>query len=538
MSRVWVKCVDSTIIALIPLLYIVINPSFGQNLPGDIDTWFYFGLAKEFWHLNGPDFPLDYYETRLPYIIPAALAFSIPSDRLGSWILSYLVYCASALSLLYVLRSNVPRPAAFLATILMVSDIYLMRTMGWQYVDGGVLAYGSLTFAALTAAAMTRYRHGFAALSGFLFLSMLIVHLGSVPLALAVAGYAFVRLSANRIREQEYLVLALSFCSGALACQVIYGLLNSLLFRAGFLFEIQQVAAGVTAYSVPEYFTPLDELFTDGRWLTVHMAMWVASGIMLIAWLTRAYSPTKFQLYCMSTVFVLYLILFILDYFKLSIFLARDGLYVSFYFFLSYLFVGSMIPKSIEHLSAAIVGGVFLLALALRFYFGEAVADYLPPTPVWAVAIALGAIIAVATLTKKAVVQVLLALIAVAILLPVRPVFWHEDAIYTARDAISRINGADLPYFAFSSTDPIYVPVLIGLVGSFTPRAWWLACRSFPDCPQHLSEKRMIVVSSNADPSQVARMASSVAPAAILSGAIQISRPEGDFSIYNFDIPR
>lgn len=538
MSRAWVKCADSIIIALTPLLYIVINPSFGQNLPGDIDTWFYFGLAKEFWHQHGPDSPLDYYETRLPYIIPAALAFSVPSDRLGSWILSYLAYCASAFSLFYVLRRNVPRPAAFLATILMVSDIYFMRTMGWQYVDGGVLAYESLTFAALTAAATTRYRHGFAALSGFLFLSMLIVHLGSVPLVLAVAGYTLLMLSANRIRKQEYLALALSFCSGALACQAIYGLLNILLFRAGFLFEIQQVVAGVTAYSVPEYFTPLDELFTEGRWLTVHMAMWVASGIMLIAWLTRAYSPTKFQSYCMSTVFVSYLILFILEYFKLSIFLARDGLYVSFCFFLSYLFLGSMIPKSIEYLGAAIVGGAFLLALALRFYFGEAVADYLPPTPVWAVAIALGAVIAAPTLTKRAVLQGLLALIAVAILLPVKPVFLHEDAIYTARDTVSRMADAALPYFLFGTTDPIYVPVVIGLVGSFTPRAWWLACRTFPDCPQNLSEKRMIVVSSNSNSGQIARMVSSLAPAAILNGATQLKRAKGDFSIYNFHIPR
>ena len=40
-------------IALMPALYLAINPSFGQNQAGDIDTWFYFGLAKSFWHQLG-----------------------------------------------------------------------------------------------------------------------------------------------------------------------------------------------------------------------------------------------------------------------------------------------------------------------------------------------------------------------------------------------------------------------------------------------------------------------------------------------------
>jgi hypothetical protein len=542
-GRTLLKSADSIIIALIPLLYIAINPSFGQNQPGDIDTWFYFGLAKAFWHQFGPG--NHYYGTRLPFIIPAALVFSLPSDRIASLVFSYLLYCVSAFSLLYVLRRHVSKPAAFLATVLLVSDIFFMRTVGWQYVDGGVLAYGSLTFVALTAAAAASNRSTYrcfalVVLSGFFLTSMVIVHVGSAPLTLAAIGYAFLVFDVTHIRRWELSRLFVSAILGGLICQLIYGVLNMRLYGANFLFEREQITAGTMVQSNPEYFgTPLHLLFTVGWWLAIHLAVWLAAGVMIVAWLARAYSPTGLQLYCMSTVFVCYLTLFLFDYFKLAIFLGRVGLYASFYLFLSYLFVGSIIPNSIKRLSAAIVGGLFLCSLVLRWHFEALLADYLAPIPVWAVGVVLGAVIAAAALMKQRIVQGLLVPVAIAMVLPItiKGLVWYENTIYAARDVVARMAGGTLPYFVVSDTDPIYEPVLIGLIGSFTPRAWWLKCKSFPDCSPRHTGPRMIIVSSNPDPAQVAQMASSMAPAAILSGTTKINRPGGDFSIYNFTIP-
>jgi hypothetical protein len=540
-GRVLFKSADSIIIALIPLLYVAINPSFGQNQAGDIDTWFYFGLAKQFWHQQGPDFHGDYYETRLPYIIPAAIIFSLASDRIAALILAYLVYCACAFSLFYVLRKHVPRPVAFLATILMVSDIYFMRTVGWQYVDGAVLAYGSLTFAALTAAATTRttrYRYAFAALGGFLFLSMLIVHLGSVPLGLALVGYALLVFTAKQMGRQEWLTLALSISAGALCCQVIYGLLNIFLYRTGFLFEEQQIAAGAAALSVSLYFAQFKSLFVDGWWITVHLAAWIAVTAMIVAWLVRAYSPTRLQLYCMWAVFVSYLILFLFDYFRLTTFLGRSGLYSSFYLFLSYLFIGSIISNSVQRLSAMIISGLFLLSLALRYHFEVPLEPYLSSIPVWAVGIALGAIIAAVALVNETIARVLLVPVAVAMVLPIRWEFAYEHAIYAARNAVTRMAAGTAPLFAFSSADPIYGPVITGLVGSFTPRAWWLACREFPTCLQRYLGGTVLVISSENNPEIVASMASTVIPEVVLRSATRIDRPGQDFSIYEFLIIR
>src|SRR5260370_20801347 len=99
--RIVLEHISSITIALVPLLYLAINPSFGQNQAGDIDTWFYYGLAKTFWYPWGHDFHNDYYETRLPYIIPAAIIFAALSDRIASLTLSFLVYCTFAFSFFY-----------------------------------------------------------------------------------------------------------------------------------------------------------------------------------------------------------------------------------------------------------------------------------------------------------------------------------------------------------------------------------------------------------------------------------------------------
>jgi hypothetical protein len=129
--------------------------------------------------------------------------------------------------------------------------------------------------------------------------------------------------------------------------------------------------------------------------------------------------------------------------------------------------------------------------------------------------------------------------VAVAVLtLQIASPFKYEGSIYTAREVVARIVGNTFPYFVFSDTDPIYEPVIIGLVGSFTPRAWWLACRNFPDCLQRFVGQRAIIISSNSDAAEMTRMARSVVPEATLSTTNRIDRPEQDFSVYSFLIPK
>ena len=195
------------------------------------------------------------------------------------------------------------------------------------------------TFAALTAAAASRHKYAFTALSGFFYASMVIVHIGSAPLGIALVGYAILIFDIRELERMECFRLLLYALLGVVVCQAIYGLLNMYLYNAHFFFEDQQVAAGKdTRKFPPALWLPLDLLFSIGWWLTLHIAVWVAAAVMIVAQIARKYRPNPFQSYCMWSVFATYSILFAFDYFHVSLFLGRDGLYVTTYLLLSYMF--------------------------------------------------------------------------------------------------------------------------------------------------------------------------------------------------------
>jgi hypothetical protein len=538
-NRILLGRIDVIALAVVPLVYLVIDPSFGQNQIGDPDTWFYFGLAKSFWHQLGPDFPNDYYETRLPYIIPAAVIFAVPYEKTAAFILSYLVYCCSAFSLFYVLRRHTSKPAALLATILMTNDVFFVRAIGWQYVDGGVLAYGSLSFAALTAAGTSRHKYGFVVLSGFLCASMLVVHLGSAPFVLALLGYAVFIFDLRRMTRKEFFTLFLCATLGIVICQAVYGSLNIHLYGTEFLFEAQQVTAGIITQKNAATWQEagLSLPLASGWWLAVHIGVWFAAAVMLLAKATKFANLTPFQTYCMWAVLGTYSILFVSDYSGISTFLARGGLYVTPYLFLSYLFIGSVLPSTISTAAALICGSLFLVSLAVRLQLNAEFADGLHALSAWEVGIALGWLIAAVALGRTKVLGVLAAPAAAALLLATTWRFFDQREVYAARESVASAVGDTLPYFAYSRKDPVALPFSIGLVGSFSPRAWWMSCNTFPDCAlRSIGHTTMIIVTSDSESAGVSRLVASEMPEITARGTALIYRSKDEFSVYRVDI--
>ena len=297
--------------------------------------------------------------------------------------------------------------------MLLASDIFFMRTVGWQYVDGAVLAYGSLTFAALTAAATSRHKYAIVALSGFFYTSMVIVHLGSAPLGLAFLGYSILVFDIRKSEWREFFRLLFYALLGGAVCQIIYGALNVYLYKTHFFFEDQQFSAVKATIAIPPaLWLSLDTLLSIGWWLTLHIAVWFAAAAMMIARLAKIYEPTKFQSYCMGAVFVIYSLLFALDYFHISLFLGRDGLYISTYLLLSYLFIGSILPRVNHFSTALIVGSFFLASLIARWKLGAELEGQLIAAAPWQVGLLLGVLITGVWLIKN---RIGLAFVAVAV---------------------------------------------------------------------------------------------------------------------------
>ena len=312
------------------------------------------------------------------------------------------------------------------------------------------------------------------------------------------------------------------------------------LYQAHFFFEDQQIAAGkYTRNFPPALWLPLDRLFSISWWLTVHIAAWAAAAVMNIAQVAKKHRRNAFQSYCMWSVFVTYSILFAFDYFHVSLFLGRDGLYVTTYLFLSYMFIGSILPSVSRFAVALIASCPFLVSLIARFELGRIPASWLHSAAPWATGILLGVLIIGVWLVRDRMWLAFAALAAAALTLPITWPLRYERAIYATREVVAGIVGNTLPYFAFSETDPIFEPVVIGLVGSFSPRAWWLRCKDFPNClGRFIGPRTVIVPSSNPDPAEIARVVSSVAPEAKLSHASRIDQPQRDVYVYSFIIPR
>ena len=161
---------------------------------GDLDTWFYYGhftTKLGLYRDVNPFIEHDYYQTRLSFILPGWFIFHVFSTFVARVIHYYIYYIVISFSLLYVLSMNTSGAAALLATIMLGTDIYFIRSAGWNYVDIGVLCYLSLTFVSLTAAVRSIRPELWVATAGFCFACAVVTHLGSIVAAVPVVGYAW-----------------------------------------------------------------------------------------------------------------------------------------------------------------------------------------------------------------------------------------------------------------------------------------------------------------------------------------------------------
>ncbi len=89
--------------------------------------WFYLGHFQSLGEYRSTDDYLarNYYQTRLPYIIPGYLIFHLFPDALAKLVFAYLIFGTIVSALIFFLRTYVRIEAALLAALLLTCDIFL-----------------------------------------------------------------------------------------------------------------------------------------------------------------------------------------------------------------------------------------------------------------------------------------------------------------------------------------------------------------------------------------------------------------------------
>jgi hypothetical protein len=475
-------------LALIPIAVWLTNANVLGNANGDVDTWFYFGDFLGLGKYGGYEFngPGDYYATRLPYILPGYAIFHILPLLWAKVVFAYLVYVAAIWALFYTFRSVMPERTAVLALLLIATDIFFTRAVNWNYVDAGAIVYQALTFAALTAARNTTRKRFWIGAAAFSFTSSVFCHLGVVFSIFPLAIYAWFCLEPMKLSRKEILGLFYAALAGAALCQIVFGLLNVVINGGDFFFFLllYKIAHG-ESHSMQAWH-PAWELLRDCPWLTVPFAIWIASGLALIAAVLQRLKFEPFQWAMLLGAFFTCSLIYSLDALHITYFLSRSGMYATLYLVVGYVGMAALVslgPRPSLPATLA-VGAAFLVALLIRLHYNATGIAWLPQIGgVWKAGLVLGLLLAVSFVMPRASLKAALLCLAAVPTLFIQWQFDDTRDAYTAFQAMRQMANGELPRIWARLDDPLYRNVILPMTASFSERGWWARGDMFPEVP-------------------------------------------------------
>ncbi len=154
------------------------------------DPWDYFG-----YFLNLPNhlrtFGDWYFADRLSVLLPGYLLHRVLPDLWAHVLLHLIGYELAIQSIYLALRARVGNRAALFASMAMGCHFYVLKALGWDYVDGFGIAYLSLTIALLVRAGRSKRRGMLLMMAGFTSAATLVANPGYLVFLLP-AGFLIV----------------------------------------------------------------------------------------------------------------------------------------------------------------------------------------------------------------------------------------------------------------------------------------------------------------------------------------------------------
>lgn len=493
------------IIAALPFLLALANPIWLNNTPGDWDVWIYYGYFNHLYQFSDHYiWPGNaYIGTRIPYILPGFLVHRLFGDDLYRYVLNIgIIYNAIVFSYYYVLRRFLSLDAAAAVTVLVATNFFLLRSIGWDYVDRAVTAYAALTFALLTLAGNTRRPWAALVGTGFTATSMIFVHVASVllfPIFFLFSAFVIQRASTLEHWRQHFLRLLL-FCGiGTVLAHFFFGLLTVLLHGGDFFFILKQI--GVVKQNMGTWNYPLAVLEARGYWITCHLAVFLAATVVLLArglGLLKA-TLTRFEAFWLWTLALGNGTLLFCEYKQYLWLLSRDGMHSTIFIPLSMIGYGVLLfrQKSPFTFGLAAITGLVSVLLLLGIQNGLGLSAFVSiPMPI--IGAAEGAVLILSFIWQRRAVTAA-ALIALATLNSFNSWRFTDDReTRVAHARITRETSGRLPKIFYARNDPQLSPIW-SILASFTDRALVPSGEKYPTLPNDLKQGDAVVILSSSE---------------------------------------
>ncbi|MEX0267933.1 glycosyltransferase family 39 protein [Leptolyngbyaceae cyanobacterium UHCC 1019] len=208
------------LLLLLPFLLLLINQIWIFHPNGAIDPWIYSGYfirLKQYLIA----FPDAYYGSRLSWILPGYLAYSLFPPLVANYVLHLGFYYLATLSLYLILQPSVGRRAAFLTSISMGCYAFFLLAMGWDYVDGAGITYFLLTVLMLSWAARKERWALWMGLAGVFFGAL--IYTNVILLIFAPPLLIYYILTNRPHQRGKTLIKIAAFVGGILAITLVLG---------------------------------------------------------------------------------------------------------------------------------------------------------------------------------------------------------------------------------------------------------------------------------------------------------------------------
>lgn len=245
---------------------------------GMIDAWIYRALGHDF--VNAQTALGDYYYLARPFVlVPRYLLTRVFLEDVANTL--YGVLCAQLLLLAVVdFLSSVARRGTVLPGVLLFGTcLYLLRSLGWGYVDGSILTWFMVGLAGVARwhrrAGSPRARSVGALLAGGCFAAMLSTHPMTAPMLLTPLLLIISR-QRRRMTPRPWAVWGVMLVGGLLTVGLMGVCSRALHARFFYFMPIVEEAVRIRS---AEWRTPFDRWLFDANWL---MLVGFACGAALV----------------------------------------------------------------------------------------------------------------------------------------------------------------------------------------------------------------------------------------------------------------